>query len=292
MRAERTEEVILGSRRGHQVKTLVADDGVEIYYRDWPCLNPQGVVIYLHGLGDHSGLAGALGDDLAAAGWKVVAPDQRGFGLSPGPRGDGPPFDRYLKDIDLVVQEVCQEYPDRKAFLLGLSLGGVMATAYAARGSGGAIAGIIALSPGFKARKIPLNHLTGMAWALLTNPAAPLFPVPYEYPQTTRDPEMIRLLSIDRLSVDRVSARLGWELLKGTRAAQAAARNVRVPVLYLVSANDLVVDVRATNAAFRRLGSADKTIRMYEDRYHNLVLEPGREELVKEISSWLGARAG
>ena len=42
-----------------------------------------------------------------------------------------------------------------------------------------------------------------------------------------------------------------------------------------------------TLAFFERLGSADKTLRLYPEMLHEPLNEIGREEVVKEMTGWL-----
>ena len=58
------------------------------YYRHWAAAEPRAVVVFLHGFGEHTGVYHRYGFALNAAGIDLLAVDQFGHGLSPGPRGD------------------------------------------------------------------------------------------------------------------------------------------------------------------------------------------------------------
>jgi acylglycerol lipase len=55
----------------------------------------------------------------------------RGHGRSAGPRVSSPSIDAYLDDLDRVMAVVRAAEPGRPVFLLGHSLGGLIATLYA-----------------------------------------------------------------------------------------------------------------------------------------------------------------
>src|SRR4051794_32447607 len=63
-------------------------DGLTLQARYWPQADPRGVVVVVHGFGEHGGnyehVARAVGP---AVGADFLAPDLRGHGLSPGRRG-------------------------------------------------------------------------------------------------------------------------------------------------------------------------------------------------------------
>lgn len=61
---------------------------IRAYYRHWAASDPRAAIVFLHGFGEHTGLYHRYGFTLNAAGIDLWAVDQRGHGLSPGPRGD------------------------------------------------------------------------------------------------------------------------------------------------------------------------------------------------------------
>ncbi|OZM79285.1 alpha/beta fold hydrolase [Pseudonocardia sp. MH-G8] len=82
----------------------------------------RGTVVLLHSLGTDHGLWEAQVPALQAAGYDVLAPDSAGHG---GDRGPGP------RDLTDWVDEVDAAVPADGAHLVGLSMGGVQALAYA-----------------------------------------------------------------------------------------------------------------------------------------------------------------
>jgi len=102
-------------------------DGLSLRVREWG--NPDGQpLVLLHGLRGYSGtwrgLAGALGAD-----WRLIAIDQRGRGESSWDPGRNYYTDAYLADLEALVDQL----PLGRFTLLGHSMGGTTAYAYAAR---------------------------------------------------------------------------------------------------------------------------------------------------------------
>ena len=76
-----------------RLSTFVATDGDNVMIQDWP-LEPgvplRGVVIVVHGLGEHAGRYEHVARQLNEWGFAVRGYDQCGHGESGGPRGSLP----------------------------------------------------------------------------------------------------------------------------------------------------------------------------------------------------------
>ena len=68
--------------------TFRTGDGLDLFYRAWrPKGPPRGVLVFVHGFGEHSGLYSGTAAHFVGCGYLVYALDQRGHGRSPGARG-------------------------------------------------------------------------------------------------------------------------------------------------------------------------------------------------------------
>jgi alpha-beta hydrolase superfamily lysophospholipase len=108
---------------------LYASDGVRLYHRGWAAAHPRAALLVSHGLGEHSGRYAALARDLAPRGVSVYAMDHRGHGRSGGARGHAERFECFTQDFERFRCEVPSLLPPGlPVFLLGHSLGGLIAT--------------------------------------------------------------------------------------------------------------------------------------------------------------------
>ena len=115
-----------------QTATFITADGIEIFYRHYQAETEKARMVVAHGLGEHSGRYGNIVAPLVADGVSVWAPDHRGHGRSGGKRGHVIRFDQYVENLHQIVSLARQDMPaDRKCFLLGHSMGGLIATRYA-----------------------------------------------------------------------------------------------------------------------------------------------------------------
>ena len=108
--------------------TFTGARGLALFRRTWRPTGPSRAgLINLHGLGDHSGLYPMVGAHMTARGIVVHAPDLRGNGRSPGQRGYVRLWADYREDLRALVTRIREEEGELPLFLLGNSLGGLIA---------------------------------------------------------------------------------------------------------------------------------------------------------------------
>ena len=112
------------------LSTFVAVDGDNVAIQDWP-LDPRkalrGVIILVHGLGEHAGRYDHVANKLNSWGFAVRGFDQYGHGESAGPRGGLPTDNRLLVDLtDIVDSTRARMNPKTPLILLGHSMGGLV----------------------------------------------------------------------------------------------------------------------------------------------------------------------
>ncbi len=103
----------------------------------------------------------------------------------------------------------------------------------------------------------------------------------------TRDPEMLALRKADPLHHSRIGAELFFGMVEGGRKLLAEAEKITIPTLLILGGADPVVEPAVTRGFFDRMGSTDKTLRLYPDMVHEPLNDLGREAVVEEITAWL-----
>src|SRR4051794_1254596 len=111
---------------------LTGGAGVRIVYDAWlPEEGAAGVVVLSHGMGEHAGRYAPVTARLGDLGLAVSAPDPRGHGRSAGKRLLARRIAEYTDDLDLLFTEVRGRHPGQTPFLIGHSMGAMIALAYA-----------------------------------------------------------------------------------------------------------------------------------------------------------------
>lgn len=281
--------LVSGRPDGHRQLTLPASDGVSIPLREWWKGDARAALVYLHGQGDHSGPFTAMGDLLHEQGYAVFAPDHRGFGLSEEKRGHIESYDLFVDDAATVIRHAARRNPGRPIFLTGLSMGGHIALRTAAR-AGDGLAGVIALSPGFRLRQRPSwSQVVRCAWLGLVNPTRYLPTVVDQVPTTKNQLHLDRALQDERF-VRQYTARFYLEAIKSIRKARDELRRLKVPALVLMAGEDYLVCPKEARRFFECAGCTDKEFRIMEGMLHNLVAEPEMPEVVRQITQWMETR--
>jgi acylglycerol lipase len=271
-------------------ETVTTPDGLRLYLRRHEVANARAEVLITHGFGEHSGRYGALTDHLVTHNYSVTAYDHRGHGLSDGLPGHVESFAEYDGDLAKLLSSVRSRSQAKLLFLIGHSMGGLLALRYAAQTSGtltGAIisAPLIEVAVPVAAHKLMIARVGArMAPRMrLDNEINPS--------HLSRDPEVGRAYAADPLVNRKVSAK--W-FAEATRAMQEVAEwapRITAPMLVLHGTGDRLASVDATRRVFERIASPDKELVIYPGFYHELFNEPEKRDVFERVTDWLHKRS-
>lgn len=258
--------------------------------RVWPA-EGRGWVAIVHGYGEHSGRYEAFARWLNGQGWSAAACDLRGHGQSPGRRGHIRTFADYLRDVAALHAFAAKEARGQPLFLLGHSLGGLIALHYAQTRSGD-FSGLVLSAP-FLELAMPVPR-----WKRVLAPAlARLWPT-FSTPSGlrgelgTHDPEAATAYDRDPLVLKRATARWLAEVLRAQGEALAGAPKLALPLLVLHGEADPVASPAAARRLLASAGSRDKTLHMYSGFLHEVLNELGKERVWEDVGAWLEAHCG
>lgn len=271
---------------------LTARDGTNLVVMDWPLQKGpvRGVVLIVHGLGEHAWRYDALAQELNNWGFAVRGYDQFGHGESMGQRGALPSDDRLLQDLAEVVDESRARMHDSTPLIvLGHSMGGLVAARFVALGMRrleGLVLSSPALDPGLGLfQKLLLAILPPLAPNLrVSNGLNPVY--------ISHDPQVVARYKADPLVHDRVSARLAAFIAHGGSATIASAPSWTLPTLLLYAGADKLVNPAGSRAFASAAPPGVVTSRCFDALYHELFNEaqPGRSQVFAELKAWLDAR--
>ncbi|CAN5874098.1 hypothetical protein BH11MYX3_BH11MYX3_38350 [soil metagenome] len=275
---------------GVTAEVIEARDGTELYARHWTtAAAPKAVLVIMHGLKDHGGHYQAFATRLTAAGYGVYAFDLRGHGRSAGPRVAPDPWLDYVDDLDRFIEHVAAQEPGKPIFLFGHSMGGAIATLTAIRHRA-ALAGLILSAPALQVDASPLLlAATQMAGAL--TPGAKALDLPDR--EFSSDPAAAKVLGADPLvEQGPAPARTAAGLVGAMHLIWAHTDGLTLPILVLHGTRDSLTAPSGSRSLIAAVPSTDKTLRIYDGLYHDLIHEPKGKQVEDDIVGWLDAHTG
>ncbi len=267
----------------------LARGGGEGHWQAWrPDDDARAVVVIVHGLGEHSGRYDHVGQRLTAAGFGCYAADHIGHGRSAGRRANIERMDRVVDDLAEFVGFARAHTPGVPVFLLGHSLGGLIALQYAT-GEPAELAGLVlsgaAVQPGVGS---PLLRSAAQLLSAAT-PNLGVLTLPPEY--LSRDPDVVASYRADPLvHLRKIPARTAAEILAATQALPDRLARLRIPVLILHGGEDRMTTPEGSRMVHQRVSSDDRTLRIYDGLYHEIFNEPERDEVFDDVIGWLAER--
>lgn len=256
--------------------------------------DPCGVVIVVHGLGDHSGRYDRVAARLAEQGWALFAFDLPGHGKSPGARGRVDSFDGLMSDIASARQTVETVFAQTPQVLLGNSMGGNLALNYVLHREktepvSSGLAGLVLAAPMILPPSPPPRPHIFAAW--MTGHLFPWITIerPLDPSALTSDPEQAELIAEDPLAHARITIYLATQLLSQGRWALDHARDVDVPTLVMHGQQDELIDRSACEHLAIRIGPQAE-LRTWPKLRHDLFREVKRADIVDHLCRWLEQR--
>jgi acylglycerol lipase len=261
--------------------------GVRLYWRGHlPAGEPRGVLLVCHGLGEHSGRYRNVVDALLPDGWAVYGLDHRGHGRSAGRRAHLDRYADWLADFDAFRRQVAARHAGLPVFLLGHSMGGQIALAYALDHPDD-LSGLVLSAPALASSQVPAAAIPPLR--LLSRFGGRLRPVGIDVTRISKDPDVVAAYRGDTL-VHQGKPTLGLmsALLDGFKLLDRAGE-LRMPVLVQHGSLDELTDPAGTRALDAALRGEDRTVRWYEGLWHEIYNEPERAAPLADLREWLSA---
>ena len=268
--------------------SFVGVRGLRIHHRTWlPSGQTTGVVIIAHGFAEHGGRYERIAERLTTDGFAVRAPDHRGHGLSEGKRTSVVRFADYVDDLSTVIAQGRARWQGLQLFLLGHSMGGLIALDLALRPDA-SIDGLILSAPAACPRE--MSKVTLAIGRALSRVAPNTGVVRLPLNRISRDPAVVDAYNHDPLVFrTQIRAQLGAEMLTAMERVDARLPSLQVPLLVMQGTADGLVDPGCGPHVCARAGSADKTLKMYDGLWHEIFNEPERDHVLDDLTRWLRA---
>jgi alpha-beta hydrolase superfamily lysophospholipase len=262
--------------------------GLNIFTRSWrPEGKARGIVTIVHGFNSHSGQYQWVGEQLAALGLAVYALDLRGRGRSDGERFYVEKIEDYVDDVATLVRMAKSENPGLPVFLLGHSAGGVVSCVYTLDHQT-EIDGLICESFAYElpVPDIVLSFLKGLSY--ITHHTH-VFSLKNE--DFSRDPAVVETMNNDLLiKGESQPAQTAAVMINASNRLREEFPLIKLPVLILHGTADKATKPSGSQHFYEQAGSTDKTLKLYEGHYHDLLNDIDKEVVMADIKGWIEAR--
>ncbi|MHB8772614.1 MAG: alpha/beta hydrolase [Syntrophales bacterium] len=274
----------------HQEGSFAGVRNAGLYYQGWlPEGEPKAVLLVVHGLAEHSGRYMNLVNRFVPRGYALYGLDHLGHGRSEGERLVLERFSDYTEPLKTYAALVRRWQPGKPVFLVGHSMGGLIAATYLLTDqeglSGAVLSGPAIMPPG------PIPAATILAGRLISLLLPRLGIVPRGPAEDIcRDPAVVAAYLADPLVYQgKLTARLGTEMLGAMARVRREAGRIRLPLLILQGSADRLVDPAGARVLYDGVASTDKRLVVYEGFFHEVFNEPEHDRVLDDVERWLAA---
>ena len=261
--------------------------GIKIFTREWqPPGKPHAVVVISHGFNAHSGQYEWVAQQIVSRGLAVYALDHRGRGRSEGERFYVKNFSDYTTDLATFIDIVKAREPGLPLFLLGHSAGGVIACGYTLEHQD-ELAGLICEDFAYQAAapEIALAIVKGISHVA---PHAHVLKLKNE--DFSRDPAVVAAMNADPLIANESQpSETVAELVRADELLAKSMQQITLPLLILHGTADKVTKPSGSKEFYEKAGSSDKTLKLYEGHFHDLLADVGKQQVMADIQAWIDA---
>ena len=259
--------------------------GLRIFYRSWrPAGTPRAVVAICHGRNAHGGQYLWAAEQLAGRGLAVYALALRGRGKSDGERYFVERIEDYTDDLAGLIRIAKQREPGLPLFLLGHSAGGVVSCIYTLENPS-QLAGFICEDFAFR---VPAPDFALVVLKGLSHIAPHAHVLRLNNEHFSRDPEAVRAMNADPLIQNEVQpTQTIAALVRADERIERDFARFMLPLLILHGTADKVTRPDGSQLFYDKAGSSDKTLKLYDGHYHDLLNDIGREAVIADITAWI-----
>ena len=253
----------------------------EIAARSWLSAtdDPRYVAVLVHGYGEHIGRYDHVAAALIADGAVVYGLDHLGHGKSDGERVLVSNFDDVVTDLDRLVEQAQDVWPDLPLVMIGHSMGGMIAARYA-QVYGEKLTALV-----LSAAVIGAFELIPQLLALDEMPDDPLPPE-----VLSRDPAVCEAYAADPLVWHGPFKRPTVVAMAAMIAAIDADASVgALPLMWVHGEEDQLVPMEGTRVGIEKLRGDSFRQHTYPGARHEVFNETNSDEVLADVTAFVDA---
>ncbi len=267
-------------------------DGTKTYYQSYRPKSGETKKVFTihHGFGEHGGRYGNVIEAFAGSGTAFYLLDARGHGKTDGRRGVVTSYTDFLADLKQLIGIAKDKEKVAKVTLLGHSMGAVMSLLYAGTDNNQSdLQGLVLSGLAIKVKMDFVMEIKKGIGSMLANLLPTLtIPAGLDVNMLSHDKTVVEAYVKDPLVHGNICAYLGNFLLSSYNFALECASKIQIPVYLFHGREDQIAVYTGTEDAFAKIPSKDKTIKIFDNLYHETMneLPKDRAIVLKELVAW------
>jgi acylglycerol lipase len=249
-----------------------------------PGENPKGVIVLVHGRGDHIQRYLLWADLFIKEGFAFTGVDLPGHGRSEGQRGHIKSYKLLDEMINIMLDSCRKTFPGIPVYLYGQSMGGGIVLDYLLRVNP-RIKGAIVTSPWLRLSFEPPRSKVILA-SLLKNLVPGLVqPAGLIVSHISHNAVVGENFKSDPLTHNKISLGLFHIAINAAKYSLNHASELKIPTLIIHGSEDLITSPEGSREFAKKSGMV--VLKIWEGGYHELHNEPFKDEVFRLILNWI-----
>ncbi|MFO7574495.1 MAG: alpha/beta hydrolase [Bacteroidales bacterium] len=249
----------------------------------------RGLIVLLHGLGEHFGRYKQWISRFGDLGYAVTGADLPGHGRSGGKRGHVASYVHTEEIIDKLIAKIRDRFSGKPVILYGHSLGGGIVLRYLIRRQPELCCAVVT-SPWLRLSFEPPRFKLWMAAAIKSIAPAMIQPSGLVVDHLSRDREVIASYVADELVHNRISVSLFNGAVSAADYCLRNAALLRTPLLLMHGSGDMITSPEGS----RQFADASSVtdLKIWDGGYHELHNDIIKDEVFSYLAGWLAMKTG
>lgn len=249
--------------------------------RDYPSNEPKCVLVCHHGVTLHLEYFSTLAKEMNKSNIIVYSFDARGHGKSEGKKGYLKTIFEMVEDLKVVIDLAKKENEKLPIFLIGHSLGGLIASIFATKYQN-KINGLITLAAVLRENMNVLEHFPFDKDPEIYLPLKDVFKVKDKTKLNPEDLPKMSPLVLDKLSISIIKC-----VYEGIDYLKKECKKLDIPIFVINGSEDNFVSVKDAIEFYMETEAKDKSLSIYSGFGHIAINEENGNLIMNHIIEWI-----